>query len=263
MTQGPKIVTIDIETAPLKVYTWGIWEQNIPIDGIDTDWSILSFSAKWLNDKKVIFKSTGGRGVDKVRDDRQLMKDLWSILDEADIVVAQNGKAFDVKMINTRMLFLGMKPYSPIKVVDTKIVSKSVFRPTSTRLEFMAAKVTDTPKSKHKKFPGFELWLECLKDNKEAWKEMEKYNSIDVIATEKLYLKMRPWITNHPNVAVYVDTNVVHCPKCGSDRLQKRGSSATAAGIYHRYHCQECGAWSRGKTATNSKEHRKVLLSQG
>lgn len=258
----PKIVTLDIETSPILAHTWGLWEQNVSLDQIQCEWTILSFSAKWLGNDKVIYKDTGGRGVNKVRDDSALLKDLWAILDEADIVVAQNGIAFDVKKINARMLMAGMGPYSPIKVVDTMVVAKKHFAFTANKLAWLSEHLTTVKKSAHKLFPGFELWTECLKDNPKAWAEMKKYNSIDVVATEELYLKMLPWIEGHPNVAAYDESHEdMACPKCGSKKIQKRGKSLTQTGVYHRIHCQDCKGWSRTRYSINSKEKRKSLLA--
>jgi hypothetical protein len=257
----PVVVTLDIETAPLEVYVWRIWEENVGIDQIKKDWCILSFAYKFLDEKKVYFHCTGGRGPDKVRDDKKLVELLWEILDKADVVVLQNGKAFDIKKINARMAMYGMKPYSPIKVIDTMLIAKKQFGFTSNKLEFLARILTDTGKSKHKKFPGFELWEECLKDNPEAWIEMEKYNKIDVVADEKVYLRLRPWVEGHPNFGVYSSTEEVTCPKCGSTHLQKRGSSYTQVGEYHRFQCLDCHGWARSRYVTNTKEKRKALLS--
>lgn len=258
---GPRIVTLDIETAPIESYHWGLWDQNIGLDQIQVEWSILSFSAKWLGNKNVIYKDTGGRGVDKVRDDKELLKELWKILDEADIVIAQNGQAFDVKKINARMLMAGMGPYSPIKIIDTMLVSKKHFSFTSTKLAWLSEHLTTAKKSEHKLFPGFELWAECLKDNPKAWQEMKKYNCIDTIATEELYLRLRPWIEGHPNVAAYNSLEEMLCPKCGSDDIQKRGRALTQAGEYHRIHCKSCKGWSRTRYTLNTEAKRNVLLS--
>lgn len=259
---SPRVVTLDIETSPLIAYCWGTWDQNIGLDMVKEEWSILSFSAKWMNDKKVIFKHTGGRGAAKVRDDKQLLKDLWAILDEADIVVTQNGKAFDIKKINARLIMHGFKPYSPIKVVDTKIIAKKVAAFTSNRLAWLSEKLNKTAqKDKHKQFPGFELWVECQKDNPKAWAEMRKYNSIDVLATEELYLRLRPWTTGHPNMAIYYDIATVACPKCASKNVQKRGRSFSQTGEYHRYRCNDCGGWSRSRFVMNTADKRKAMLS--
>jgi hypothetical protein len=257
----PKLLTIDIETAPIEAYCWGIWEQNIGLDMIIKDWSILCYCAKWLDERKVIYESTGGRGKAKVRDDKILMGKLWELLDEADIVVAQNGQKFDIKKINSRLKFHGYGPYSPIRIVDTLLVAKSRFGHTSNKLEWQSQQFTDVPKSKHKKFPGFELWLECLKDNPAAWAEMEKYNKRDVIATERLYLRQRPWITNHPNLSTFGEREGASCPKCNSTNLQARGWAVLQAGRYQRWQCQDCSGWSRGKIMTDPLSVRKQRLT--
>ena len=256
----PNVLVFDLETAPLESYHWALWDQNISLDQIKVDWSILAYAAKWVGSKEVLYRDTGGRGIKKVRNDKPLVADLWKLLDEADIVVAQNGVRFDVKKLNARLIIHGFKPYSPIRVVDTLAVAKKHFGFTSNRLAYMSEQLTDSPKDEHKKFPGFELWAECLKDNPEAWKEMKKYNIRDVIATEKLYLKQLPWIDQHPNVGTYSTDGTQVCPKCGSGNVQKRGTSVLQLGSYQRFHCQDCGGWSRGKQLLTALKDRKAKL---
>jgi len=257
----PRILFLDIETCPLTVYSWGLWDQNIGVDMIGLEWSILSFSAKWMGEKKVHYYDSGGRGVDKVRDDLHLVKLLWDFLDQADIVVAQNGKKFDIRKINARMLMLKFKPYSPIKVVDTKIVAQRHFELTSNGLAWLSEHLTEAKKLKHKEFPGFELWEECLKDNPKAWAAMRKYNINDTRALEQLYLVLLPWIEGHPNTAVYNEFEGYSCPKCKGTDVQKRGRSFTQTGEYHRFQCTSCGGWSRSRYTLNTIEKRKTLLS--
>ncbi len=257
----PRIVTLDIETSPILAYVWSLWKVNVGVNQIHTDWSILSFCAKWLGEKRVVYHDTGGRGVDRVRDDTELMAQLWAVLDAADIVVAQNGVAFDVKKINARFIELNMPPPSPFKVVDTMLEAKKIARFTSNRLAWLSDILTDTPKSEHKKYPGFELWTACLADDPGAWAEMRKYNIVDVLATEKVYLQLRPYIIGHPNLAAYDDSEAMRCPKCNSTNVQRRGITVTQSGRYHRMQCLGCGGWSRTRFTTNSKEKRHSLLS--
>jgi hypothetical protein len=40
-------------------------------------------------------------------------------MDEADIICAHNGDAFDIKKINSRLITNGFKPPSPFKTIDT------------------------------------------------------------------------------------------------------------------------------------------------
>lgn len=258
--KDPRILTIDIESAPIEAYVWGLWDQNVGLDFIKTDWTILSYAAQWFGERKMIYADTGGRGADKVRDDYPLLSQLWELLNEADIVVAQNGKRFDVRKINARLIQHGYTPYSPIRVIDTMVEAKRCFAFTSQKLAWTSKLLTDTPKSEHKKFPGFELWIECLKDNPEAWKVMRKYNCQDIRSTSEVYKKLRPWIKNHPNVTTFDLRPGGACPNCGSTKVKHTGSATLQSGIYAQYQCLSCGAWPRGKQLLNPLETRKSKL---
>jgi DNA polymerase elongation subunit (family B) len=258
---SPRILTIDIETATIEAHVWGCWDQNVGLEQIKTEWSILSYCAKWLGSSRLYYDDTSGRGKNRIRDDKKLMKGLWKLLDEADIVVAQNGKKFDIPKINARLVEHGFKPYSPVRIVDTLQLAKARFGFTSNKLEWMSQHLTTTPKSKHKEFPGFELWKECLEDNPRAWAEMKKYNCRDVVATELVYLKLRAWDAKHPNVGTYAESVGAECPKCGSGELQMRGTAMTQQGKYPRFQCRGCGGWSRGKALLIERDQRKRLLA--
>ena len=52
----PRILLIDIETAPLLSYTWGTWDQNIGLNQIEQDTYILSWAAKWYDGSGVMYK---------------------------------------------------------------------------------------------------------------------------------------------------------------------------------------------------------------
>jgi predicted RNA-binding Zn-ribbon protein involved in translation (DUF1610 family) len=258
----PRILSIDCETAPISGYVWSLWQQNVSLNQINGEWSLLSFCAKWLGDdnSKIIYEDNSKRR--NKLDDSRLIKSLWKLLDEADIIIAHNGKRFDSKKIQARMFLLGFPPPSPYKIIDTLIETRKNFAMTSAKLEYLTDKMCTTKKSKHKQFPGFELWKECLAGNQEAWDEMKAYNIDDVISMEEYYLLLRPWITGHPNVANYTSVAAEGpvCPNCGSEHVIRKGLRSTQVGQYPRYHCQGCGAWSRGRLLANSKDQRKNLL---
>jgi predicted RNA-binding Zn-ribbon protein involved in translation (DUF1610 family) len=255
MTQ--KIVTLDIETFPNLVFTWGLFKQMVGVNQIVRDWSIASMCWKWMGQRATHYVDCEANPTD----DRALLDHAWRVLDEADIVIGQNSKHFDIRKLNARFIEAGMPPPSPYKQVDTKVEAAKVAMFTSNRLEWLSAHLTDAPKDKHKDFPGFDLWSECLKGNPKAWAAMRKYNPRDVVATEKLYLRLRPWIAQHPNVAILADDGKVRCPKCGSHKVEKRGVATTQVGVYTRYHCNACGGWSRGRYTENTLEQRRVLLA--
>lgn len=90
---------------------------------------------------------------------------------------------------------------------------------------------------------------------------MRKYNIPDVTTMEDVYIRLRPWVANHPNLAVYSDSVLVACPVCASDKVTENGHTYTNVGKYQRYLCGNCGAWSRGRYTLNSKHKRKALLA--
>jgi ribosomal protein S27AE len=257
--RGPRIATLDIETSPIVAYVWGLWKVNIGLNQIVQEWSVMSYCYKPLGGK-IVYDDTSKKA--NPRDDRDLMAGLHALLCETDIVIAQNGKAFDMKKINARFIELGFPPLPPIKVIDTLLIAKDVAKFTSNRLEWLSKHLTDTPKYSHSEFPGMELWTECLNGNPKAWKVMKKYNCIDVPGTEELYLKLRPYMQGHPNVAAYYDDDAMRCPRCGSTHLTALDKPAyTQTGQYIRYQCGECFGFARSRYTLNSKRKRLSLLS--
>ena len=257
---GPRIATLDIETSPIVAYVWSLFKVNIGLNQIVQEWSILSYCLKTLGKKKVTYHDTSGMA--NPRDDSALLVQLHADLSEVDIVITQNGKAFDMKKINARFIEAGMLPLQPIKVIDTLLAAKEVAKFTSNRLEWLSKHLTDTPKYAHSEFPGMELWTECLKGNPKAWAVMKKYNCIDVPATEKLYLRLRPYMIGHPNVAAYYDDDKMRCPRCASVNLEPLAKKAlTQTGEYTRYQCHDCGGFARSRYTQNSKAKRQSLLT--
>lgn len=256
--KGVKIVTIDIETFPNLVYSWGLFEQNIAINQIVRDWSLAAVTWKWLDETKCHYIDCS----EDPMDDSLILAKIWEVLDEADIVVGQNSKHFDIRKINARLIESGYPPPSPYRQIDTKVEAKKIAMFTSNRLEWLSAHLSDVPKDKHKEFPGFELWSECLAKNPKAWAAMRKYNPTDVLATEQVYLKLRAWIRGHPNVGIYLpDQSSPSCPKCGSFDLHNRGSERTQSGVYRKLCCRKCGGWSRTRYTQNTIGERRNALA--
>jgi len=245
-----KILIIDIETSPIMGKVWSLWKQNVSLDQIEEDWYIMSFAAKWLGSPSVLYKDCRRN----IGEDTDLLREMHKLLDEADIVVAHNGDKFDIPKINARFILNGFAPPSPYKTVDTVKVAKRTFNFTSNKLAYLTANLCEDQKLDHAKFAGWKLWNECMEGNEEAWDEMEEYNRMDVISLEELYVKLSPWMPNHPNVNVMEDHDDTCCPKCGSDDLHKRGFHYTNKGQYQRYRCNDCGANLRGRDAVKGKK---------
>lgn len=260
-TQGPKILFCDIETSPIEAYVWGLFDQTIGLNQIKADWSILSWAAKWQDEKRILYQDV--RGQKNIRDDKRICKGIHKLLDEADIVVWQNGKKFDHGKLNARFKLNGLKPPSDYRQIDTKEIAARSFKFTSNKLEYLSANVNKKhTKSHHKKFPGFEMWAECLKGNLAAFKEMEKYNKADILALEELYNELQAWQKVRIDFNVYDPERITNKCNCGSSNFVRWGWRYTNAGKYQRYKCQDCGADHIDRGAANnalSKEKRSGL----
>ena len=254
----PNILYLDIETAPKLAYVYQFFKTNISPKQVKEHGYIISYSAIWNDDPddRVIYNET------RTENDTKLVKQLIKLLDKADFVVGHNAEMFDAATINARALVLGLKPPSPYKVIDTYKAAKRYFKFESNSLEYISG-VLDIEHKKlaHNKFPGYELFIECVRGNPEAFEENKKYNIWDTLTVRDVYKEMRPWIRNHPNVAVFDEVEKHVCPACGGTHLHARGYSYTNVGKYHRYHCQDCGKWSRTRFTERAKNAARSLLT--
>lgn len=253
----PLILIFDIETAPIKGYFWNTGKAYVSYDNIIEDWFILSWSAKWLFDSGIISDIVTPEEAVNC-DDSRIMKGIWDLFNDADIVVAHNGDRFDVRKLNTRFIMNGFKPPLPYQSIDTlKILrkDKTGFAFSSNRLDFIGQLTRNKGKIK----TDFALWKRCCGGDAESLAFMEKYNREDVALLEEVYLWLRPWIKSHPNVGLYMDTIEPVCTNCGSSEIVWGGHYVTPAGKFSAFRCNCCGAIGRCKTTALSDNKRKNL----
>lgn len=253
----PKILVFDIETAPMEAYVWGLYDQNVGLNQVKKDWAIIAWAAKWVDGNKVIYMDT--RNKKDPRDDKQIVKELIKLFEQADLAITHNGDKFDFRKVYARALVHGLPPSSKPRSTDTYKESRKVFGLTSHKLEYMSEIINKKYKKlKHNNYPGMELWKAALSGDKKAWKEMEEYNANDVLATEELFLTLRGWIKMHNMSNIYDDAKL-RC-LCGSSDLYKKGFIHTDNGKFQGYKCRECGRRPRSRVNLLPKEDRRRLL---
>lgn len=236
-----KILVFDIETLPMVMFAWRLGDETYDPDFIIRDWSTLSYSYKWL------FHPESASNVMTPKEaiagnDQRLVKEIWELFDQADIIIAHNGDNFDVPRMLTRFLYYGMKPPSPFLTIDTRKEAKRVFGFTSNKLAYLARYLNFHPKL----HTDFSLWVRCSQGDKEALEYMRRYNEQDIFTLEDVYVAMRPYI-HHPNMSLYMDipTGVHVCPHCGARNVKWSSYHRTGARVYKACECPNCGAWGR------------------
>jgi len=249
---GMKVLVLDIETCPLEAYVWHMYGDYVSLDKLIAPTRVISWAAKWEGEDAVYICS--GRNYTQ----REMIENIYEMVDAADAIVHFNGTAFDMKHLNREFVELGLPPPTPYKNIDLLQVVKRQFKFPSNKLDYVAGVLL----GEHKlDTGGFGLWTAVLADDIDAWKKMEEYNVEDVLLTERLYHRLQGWVPSHPNRALWVaDQSEPICPNCGGTHLIRKGIERPArVNAYQRYKCKDCGANSRGRQIV-SKAGDGVLL---
>lgn len=264
LNPGAKIFLGDVETSPSIAYSFGRFKAFIAPRQVIKEPYLLTFAGKWLHNPAIFSRKLPDYPEEFARNhqsDRELVKDLWKLLDECDIFIAHNAK-FDRGWANQRFAFYGMQPPSSYIVIDTLAALKESFSLPSNALEAACNYFElDSRKLSHE---GFGLWRRCVEGEVEAFEEMETYNIGDIPTLEELYLTVRPFMKKHPNVALYhPDQSALRCVRCGSDDLvEEEGKYATTfLSKFKVYRCQECGSCARDRKNVRDKSEMNKTLA--
>lgn len=235
---APRILVVDIETKLLDIRAFGIRDQHIALHQIrsiaKSARTIHCIGWKWLGERKAHVLSEWEHGytgmVRKIRD----------LLDEADAVLGFNHINFDMKKMMGQFALLGIAFPKPATNIDIyKTVRQWGFP--SSKLDYIAQAFELGRKVEH---PGYKMWNDCLDGCQKAQRKMAKYCAGDVRLTEDVYLRLRPYILNHPHLH---DTPGHSCANCGEDRLTSQGWKRTKYFKVQSLKCTSCGSWSQGK----------------
>ena len=238
MKHKPRIIFFDIETSPIETRTWSLWPKSISHDSIIRDWTVICGAWKELGKERI-----HAVWIDKPYKDKEVVKTLRDVLAGADAICGHNSDKFDVKKLNARIIFHGLKPLPNIPQIDTLKMVKKIAAFSSNRLDYLSKVLT----GQGKVHVDYTLWLRVMAGDKKALKEMVDYNKIDVLRLEEIYLKLLPYAKTHPHIGAMMGENRNQsCPKCGSTNCKNNGLRYSAAGIpKQEIQCQDCYSFSR------------------
>ena len=233
MTRSPNILLIDLETAPNLGLFWGCGHKvSISPDQIIEERQIICASWKWAGEETVHNVSWGRK-----KDDRRVLEQLLPVIAKADMIVAHNGKKFDLPWINARLMFHKLPPLPKVKVLDTLRECKNTFYLNSNRLDYIAKYIGREGKIS----VPYQLWKDIILHNRpKDLNSMIEYCNRDIIELEGVYNAILPYINNTFNLSSFNERPDI-CPKCGSSHLVKNGLSYAQVGVKQRYKCMDCG----------------------
>lgn len=250
----------DIELSPRLGWYYGVREVT-PMKEVKPP-TLLSFAWKWLGEKDGHCLTLYDRKGFDSYDDKLLVAELWNVLDKCQLAIGHNSRNFDSKVVNSLFLKNNMTPPSPYKDVDTLQIARKYFRFENNKLDNLGKLLAGEGKTK---VTYGDVWEDLMfgneKEQKRASKLMAKYNLNDVLVTEKIYKKMLPWATNHPNMALYAGKELI-CPRCANS-VDFKVKSYRRTGVQInaiQYQCKFCHAYVTRKL---DKEEREELREQG
>lgn len=245
-----KNLLLDIETAPHKVYAWGLWGQDIRTENIIEPGYTLCWSAKWRGDRSIMFSSIYQTSRKK------MVKEVYRLMCEADAITHYNGTKFDIPTLNQEFLYDSLDPPSTYVEIDLLKTARKKFRLPSNKLDYVAQYLGLGGKIKHR---GMDMWRDCMNGCPKAWRLMKRYNRHDVVLLEKVYDALLPWIDYHPNWGHYVEGEKMVCSKCGSDKIKKNGLEKKTVLPYQRYKCLNCGSNLRSRLSLRDEPRPKIV----
>ena len=255
--KAPKIVLFDLETLPDLQKVMEVFPSLSNYPGLTLKASINSIicfgykvlpaigSTKSQKPKVISAWDNAGLWSRDTNDDSWLCEKIIEILGDADCVITHNGKRFDWKFLQTRLVKHKLPPLPKITHIDTCELAKRNLMTFNNRLNTLGSFLSQGQKMGHE---GWELWNKVSKRDIKAQNVMAKYCAQDVALLEKVYTKLLPFA---PIVApaIYTEKDS-DCPKCGHS-LQNNGYRVNKQGKYLRYYCISCSSSYRSKYLKN------------
>jgi uncharacterized protein YprB with RNaseH-like and TPR domain len=227
-----RILYLDIETAPAEASIFSLRTHYVSPSNVLTAGYTLCWAAKWEGQRDVFYS-----GLD-TDDTEGMIYKMHELLVEADAVVHYNGTKFDMPTLNREFVKLGLPPISHVHEIDLLKTVRRRFRFESNKLDYICKMLGLGAKEQHK---GIQMWHDCMNGKPKAWAKMQSYNKQDVKLLPKLYKRLLPWISGHPNVGLYKKSTVPVCMHCGSTNLKELNKPFTSKTLtYKAFTCNSC-----------------------
>lgn len=190
----PKELYLDIETSLMQVavFDLNIRGKYIKPEAIIKPSYIICWAAGWIG-KSEIFSGCVTSSQAKRCNDLAIIRPLWELMNQADIVIGHNVDKFDIRKLNYRFLLHGFEPPMKYKTVDTLKVARKNFGAESNKMDYLSMRLGGLRKAQME----LQDWLDCMAGKQEALDKMNKYNIGDIREGKGLYEKMLSWIPVH------------------------------------------------------------------
>jgi hypothetical protein len=245
-------VYIDIEVSPALAAIWRPgYNISVPHNAVLQEGQIITAAWQFNNSK------TEGMMFD-FKSDKKIVATIIDVMAEADQIIGQNHRRFDLKWIRTRALKHGLSMPPRYKTVDTLTLFKKYFNFASNKQDYVSKFLTGDGKLR----TDFQLWLDILVNKDQMSLDyMLKYNKKDVKDLYVIYNKIKPYIESEMHVGVLNGHPKWTCATCGSYDVGHNKEYVTARGtIQHSMKCKKDSC--RASYPISDKDYRDFLKAQ-
>ena len=255
-TVNARVVTLDIERIPGRArvkhrgltiegefWDLGGWKHTIGrrIHADDVlEWPRTICAAwKWYDQPDTVFAAeweVGGYD--------GFMRAVWDVFDRADLIIGHNADRFDARHLMGGWAEMGLPAPSPYKVVDTLKTARGTFAYESNTLDALNKRLgIDAKTDKY----DVKIARAAVNGDREAQAVLESYNRGDIVASEALFDRLRPYARNIPHLGMWTDDELA-CPSCGHSMTVTGKTVHANVQKYEHLTCPNCGNHARGTT---------------
>lgn len=248
-----KVLTLDIERIPGNAtvkhrgltISGDFWDLNswkhtigrrIHADDV-TEWPrTICAAARWYGNDEVMFAAeweVGGHDA--------FLREVWDWADSADLIIGHHAAAFDLPILAGDWAVMGLPAPSPYKVIDTLKIARRAFSLPSNTLDSLAKRLgVDAKTDKY----DVSMARAAVSGDKESQERIKSYNIGDIVATEQLADRLRPYARGLPHMGMWADSELA-CPNCGHDMTPTGKTAHANVQAYAALKCGHCGAHGR------------------
>ncbi len=162
-----------------RIAFWDIESSNLK-----ADFAVLLCAGIKEAGKEATMISKGRVGVN----DKQLVKAVKDELEKYDILISYYGLGFDLKFLNSRLLYWGYPTLAPKFHIDAYRIARQLFNLSNRRL----ATISRFLKIEGKGYVEGELWMKAaLEGDKKALRAIVQHCSQDCDVLEKVFGRIK------------------------------------------------------------------------
>jgi DNA polymerase elongation subunit (family B) len=234
-----KLLFMDCETAPMQVWTHYIGQKvSIYPDQVVQETNVICIQYMYEGDTEVSYLEWDQNG-SEVCDAAMIEEYITKVHNAPDtIVIGQNHKSFDTKVLNERAVKQQLTPMNnEIIHLDVLSLSRGAFRFPSHKLDFRSKVYGFGGKIKME----MQDWIDIRGGNKKKLAKMIEYGCKDITDLRSIFWRELPYYSKLPApLEKMLAQTGVYCQRCANNKQAKFDVEEARVNKRKGYKCNNC-----------------------